>query len=80
MALYKVKIDFEVVVEADSMFAAVAYADTAYKSNPRIPSKGYALLLSRASQIPKDWRDKRPANGSLSSVGKTCRELLTKKP
>lgn len=79
MPLYKVRMSFDVVVEAPSMFAALDVGIEAFRTNKNVPATGAGTLIERHSQIPREWRTRRPANwptGPLAKGPFTCGQII----
>lgn len=62
MPLYKVSMNFQVVVEAPSPYEALDAGIESFRTNEGVPAIGSSTLIERHSQIPPFWRDRRPAN------------------
>lgn len=80
MPLVKVTLKVEIMVEAENLPKGLDIA-LAMVELPETPTTGSGVLVTRESQIPRDWKGKRPfigryQDGAVMRSSRRCEEVI----
>jgi len=77
MKLYKVKVETDIMVVADSDSAAVEIAKKHAPGEVNIYGKGSAQVVHGISEIPEDWKSVIPYSADGSPETRKCFEIVS---